>query len=430
MHPKILLIDGVQRPQYYADIQKSFEATWTHSVESDFWDSSQYDYDLALLSDEFNSHATAVAYQLARHGIPVLHVPDGIIEWRNTWSNPRSLDPEQGMPFLQPSSAHKIACFGRAQARLLESWGNVGKCEIVGASRFEKPGGRHPRQRKEDQPFEILILTASTPGFTPQQISDVKSSLQDLKNWFDQHSSWKSQPVRAIWRITGGLDKDLGVQNTFPSPQSLDDVLNNVDALITTPSTSMLQGMLQGIPVALLDYHNSPHYTPAAWSITAPCHMEGVLPELLEPPPARMLYQDSILHDSLECRTPAMARMVALMESMIRIGRECRERKQPLELPRRILPVEPDLHHWPAERFDFTTLYPQHSVFSKTDLIALQSEVGHLQTALSRDRDKIIKLHHELSQNHFLHRWIARLVVSPSLRLRTELHKLVRKSPS
>jgi hypothetical protein len=47
-------------------------------------------------------------------------------------------------------------------------------------------------------------------------------------------------------------------------------VLASVDAVISTPSTAMLEGMLQGLPVAVLDFHNRPHYVPAANSVGVP----------------------------------------------------------------------------------------------------------------------------------------------------------------
>ena len=43
---------------------------------------------------------------------------------------------------FQPVVGHKIACLGRSQARILESWGNVGKCEIVGAPRLDRLIGK------------------------------------------------------------------------------------------------------------------------------------------------------------------------------------------------------------------------------------------------------------------------------------------------
>ena len=39
---------------------------------------------------------------------------------------------------VKPLMGHKLACLGRAQARTVESWGGLGKCEIVGQPRFDE----------------------------------------------------------------------------------------------------------------------------------------------------------------------------------------------------------------------------------------------------------------------------------------------------
>ena len=65
--------------------------------------------------------------------LPLLVLADGILEYRNTWLNP-------GLPagcMFQPLLGHKVACVGKSQARVLESWGNVGKCELVGLPRLD-----------------------------------------------------------------------------------------------------------------------------------------------------------------------------------------------------------------------------------------------------------------------------------------------------
>jgi hypothetical protein len=94
----------------------------------------------------------------------------------------------------------------------------------------------------------------------------------------------------------------------------LTEQLATVDALITTPSTVQIEGMLAGVPVALIDYLNRPHFVPAAWTMTAPCQIAETVPMLLAPDARRMLYQDTILHDAVECRSPATPRVAALIE--------------------------------------------------------------------------------------------------------------------
>lgn len=339
---------------------------------------------LLVTAQHYKEPEVSIVRRAFENGVPTLILADGILEYRNTWIHP---DMAPGSIF-QPVVGHKIACLGRSQARILESWGNVGKCEIVGAPRFDRLIGKQPRQRKEDEAFRFLVTTARMPGFTPQQMGLVKRSLQDLKFWASQHRQINGLWIELVWRLTQDLDTQIGVPNqlTQRSGQELAEILNTVDAVITTPSTTMLEAKLNGLPVALLDYNNCPHYVPAAWTISAPRHLDQVLPELVDPPPAKMLYQDTVLHDALECRSPAAPRMVRLVEEMISIAHDCRERNEPVVFPPHILTDHQHGYHLPEERFDMRALYPDHPVFADMDRATLQVRIEQLKNEQKRLR--------------------------------------------
>jgi hypothetical protein len=136
---------------------------------------------------------------------------------------------------------------------------------------------------------------------------------------------------------------------TDTTGRDLASVLETVDAVIATPSTVLLEAMLQGVPVAVLDYHNRPHYVPAAWCITAAAHFDEIVPQLARPSEPLMLYQQSILADALECRTPATPRLVELADTMRRIAHDCLTRGARPAFPRRILADPQDGHHLPMQ---------------------------------------------------------------------------------
>ena len=97
----------------------------------------------------------------------------------------------------------------------------------------------------------------------------------------NSHREINKLKVEIIWRLPPELADFINENIASPikdySGNEFAEILQSVDALITTPSTTMLEGMIKGIPVVLLDYTNSPHYVPAAWSITAPNHIEKVI---------------------------------------------------------------------------------------------------------------------------------------------------------
>ena len=408
---KILVIDGKSRSQYYTDLIQACSADWVISSPQEAVHVQPDTIDLALVSDEFHTPSSLAIRYFVKHHVPTLHVVDGIAEWRNVWENSRSLSADRGMPLFQPILAHKVACLGRSQARLLESWGNLGKCEIVGSPRFDRLLLQATPQRQRQGPLQVLVLTAKTPAFTERQRTLVKQSLLDLQTWFSNHTHVAGVAVTPVWRVTDGLAEELELTNSITdlTGKELATVLQSVDALIATPSTALLEGMLQQIPVALLDYNNCPDFVPAAWSITAPQHFDQVIPELLVPPAPRMLYQDTILHDALECRSPATERMVQLVNTMIEIGRVCKAQNRPLEFPDRILPDPQNGHHLPEERFDLQQLYPNHPVFGNMDRTCLQVEIGHLKLEVERLQKKLSVAETKLRSSYF---WRARTKLS------------------
>lgn len=333
---------------------------------------------LAVGSDCYREPWVTLTRRAVEAGIPTLVLADGILEYRNTWEHP-GLVPGS---LFQPVLGHKIACIGRSQARFIESWGNPTQCEVVGVPRFDRYAGMRRRGRPDGAPFRVLVMTAITPFFTDKQHELVRRSLLDLKSVFKRGLNVGGVTVEPVWRITKGLDKEIGVDSavTDLSGRQLADVLQNVDAVITTPSTSMLEGMLLGIPVAAIDYCNVPAYVQPSWRIGAAEHIMPTLEELVSPPAPKMLFQDTTLHDALECRTPAAPRMLRLAERMIASGLEARPRGGPPDMSwsldggaRAIPPAAI------GDRFDPRMLYPGHAPFGERDLRGLQVEVSHLR---------------------------------------------------
>lgn len=331
-----------------------------------------YNPDLVITFEASNPQRGLVVAEMVRRNVATLLIMDGIQEWRNTWSRTQG---DQKRPLNQPILTHKVACLGRLDARIYESWGNVGKCEVVGAPRLDDLViQQYPMRTQpvEGRPMRLLVMTARTPGFTPAERAVTLKSLEDLRDYLRSRKD-----IEVVWRLSKGLHLELRVENTFTSAtgEELHQLLPQMDAVITTPSTAQLEAMLVGLPVALLNYHPVPVYTPAAWEIKCPSHIELVLEDLRHPPLERMLYQDFCLHDALECHTPALPRLVALMESMIQIKREHERKGVSLAFPPRILDAPEYFVAWPSEAFDLERLYPDHPVFRNRDMTFLQSEL-------------------------------------------------------
>jgi hypothetical protein len=379
------------------------ELPWPYTIVDDFLPHWPVPADAGLLLTHSHYTWEDIAglrgiYQSNR--VPILILCDGILEYRNTWEHPQLPD---GTLF-QPALGHKVACLGRAPARILESWGNLGKCEVVGLPRLDPFLASEPPPPRQGGVFRLLVTTAKTPAFTDQQMAVTLASLRDLKNRLDDQQQISGRPLEVSWRLTGNLEKELGlpaVDHRQLPPMM--EAIDNADAVITTPSTIYLESVLRKRPTAFLDYHNCPQYVPSAWRISAPAQFDQTLDELAHPPQAKMLYQATMLSDQLECQTPAQPRLFHLIETLMALRYASSESGKPLQIPARIL----SLDNWgltsvPRE-FDLASLFPDNDAFRSRELQLLQIELSAaIKQSETLPLELVERQKHIARINHFL----------------------------
>lgn len=342
--------------------------------------------DVLLCVNDWPDEVARCLDTASRNRIPSLVVQDGILEWRCQYENPL-FGSGGGAPQHQPVLADKIACIGRQSARQIAAWGNAAKVEVTGMPRLDhlldrrvepirKPGNR------------LLVMTAKNPGFTPQQL-DV--SLRSLRNLRDALATRQDLDIR--WRVSRNVAEALGVVSDFQnvSSEELADSVERSDAVITTPSTAMLEAMLLERPVAALDYHNVPRFVPTAWTISAPEHIAPVLGELCSPQARKMGYQRDTLNDCLEIDGPASPRLAELLRRMAEEGARARREDRRLAFPPDLLgraggfpPGEPPPLH---------LLYPEAAAFVDTEVRSLQARVARLHKANEQLREELSRRH-------------------------------------
>lgn len=359
-------LDGLPVP---CEIVDDFPATW------------QVPEDAAIVISHMHyrwEDINAFRRIMDQGNVPILILADGILEYRNIYEHPDLAD---GCVF-QPVIGHKLACLGRGQVRVIESWGNIGKCESVGLPRLDPVLNETPVPVRGDGQFRLLIATASTPAFGDRQREAVIESLRMIQQRFDQNLLINQRPVQVEWRLTDGLDRELGLPDTdVENRPGLSQAIDSSDAVIVTPSTVFLESLLKGRPTALLDFHNKPHFVPSAWMINAPKHLNSTLQELAFPPAPRMLFQQTVLHDQLECQSPATPRMIGLISGMVEEGRRARAEGRPFHFPHRMLDDPARGFQFVEPGFDLATLFPENHYFLEMDRARL---VAELNLAVSR----------------------------------------------
>jgi len=312
-------------------------------------------------------------------GIPTLILQDGILEWRCQYENPL-FGAGGGAPQHQPVMADKIACLGAQSARQIAAWGNAAKVEVTGMPRLDHLLARPPVPVRRPG-RSLLVMTAKNPGFTPAQREVTLTALREVQ------AVLNTLPELTVhWRVSGSVASALGVDNEMQTIASaeLAMVVENVDAVITTPSTAMLETMFLGRPVAALDYHNVPRFVPTAWTISARDHIRPVVHELLEPAATKLAFQADGLADCLSIQTPAAPRVAALIVRMVESAKQTG-----LPLPAKLIaagqsaPAAPEL----AE------LYGDAAVFRESDVRALQLRLARAENEMARLKQENAALH-------------------------------------
>lgn len=310
--------------------------------------------------------ASALRRVYEQNRIPTLALADGILDYCNTWQHPDLADGSMFQPLL----AHKIACIGNGQARLINSWGNPGKCEVVGLPRLDGQviAGTNPVNEK----FRLLIATATTPAFTPEHREIVAGSLHELKAFLESKKTIGGCKIETDWRLTDDLDSELGLSQSEESRVPFSQALQNCNAVITTPSTLYIESIQAKRPTAVLDFLNRPQYISPAWSITSGVQFDQVINELAAPPASKMQFQNFVLQEQLQVAKPATERMVKLVTSMIEAGRAALANNQTLELPANILQVAvPEF-----ESYSLAELFPANEHFKLQEIDRLRVELS------------------------------------------------------
>jgi hypothetical protein len=226
-------------------------------------------------------------------------------------------------------------------------------------------------------------MTAKNPGFTPEQRAVTLRSLRDVKSVLDGR-----RDLEVTWRIGRSLAETLGVETEFQAAASeeLVAILERVDAVITTPSTALLEAMLSGRPVAALDYHNVPRFVATAWTISAAEQIAPVLAELLDAPARKMAFQRMCLRDSLECDGPSAPRVARLIGDLVAVARKL-PATAPFRFPANLLGTPIATVRAAPPSLD--ELYPGQEVFANRDVRELQIRLARANKENERLRQAL-----------------------------------------
>lgn len=328
--------------------------------------------DLVLLSLEWVAKHRLVSAAAVRAGLPVVYVVDGVMEWSYVWNNHGFIRPNG--TFLQPLLATDLSVIGRHQARILASWGLADRIRLVGLPRLDAVQRLETRVVGAARP-RVLVATANTFGHDAEQRLMVRRALIDLAQWCATHDV-----VEPVWRIHPDLADDIGV--TSDRTGTVIEAMASCAAVLSFPSTVVLEGMRLGIPVAQIDYRPVPFYVQSAWEIRHGEHIGPTLHDMLHPSPQRLTHQDHCLDDELEAG-PASERLADVMRHAIARARAGAARAS--------VTVPGATRDAPAAfgRLDYLQVHSQLSAFAVGPESRLQYELDATSQALDRLRARV-----------------------------------------
>ena len=264
--------------------------------------------------------ALSVLRQARRIGAATVLLMDGITEYRNTFENPRVEH-----DFLRPAPVDVVACAGRVDERHLRGLGNdaiaTGLPRLAGITESPRPARRR-----------VLVATARQPAFADAERARLVAALRKLGERLGRAG------VEARWRLTGGLEIDLGV----PIDETpLKESLRSVRAVITTPSTLLVEAMLAGRPAGLLFPFDAPLWPRAAWVLGAETladdrRIDETIESLLDPGDEGLARQERVLDEMHGGDRPAAEALADLLIEMVDRPRRKsppRGRVDPMRLP-------------------------------------------------------------------------------------------------
>lgn len=336
------------------------------------------DFDIFINQSEYDPYICEVINEARANLVPSLHIADGIIEWRNNWEHPpRSYD-RIGAPIWQPVLSDKIACIGAAQLRTLATWSNSRKVELVGIPRLTASIEHYLSNAYEEQSQQaVLITTAKQPYFQQGDFIAVIQALQDIKTYLE------AKQITAKWRLPDELSNHLNLTpiERQSGQGTLAQVLASVGAVITTPSTLILEAMLYRKPVLRLDYTNAPQYVRTAWNITAQEHISKEIDSALIHDKRRLSFQDEALHDACYIEA-ANSRLTLLVQRMVD-QRIIAQKTGKLQLDESLMPV-PESFGFAS--FTLRVLHQNHGDYAMEGEDRLRAENAQLRNLLIQER--------------------------------------------
>lgn len=288
---------------------------------------------IAVTTDPVGPEMTTIMKNAKAKGIPSLALQDGIVEYEHCW--------KKRLDRYRPLITDCIAVFGNFTKQILMSWGIAeNRIFVTGCPRFDSY--HESKNTYPDKP-NILLTCANTPYIDDESKNEFRLSFinitKELENCGINYSIrlsrqktlslFKNEPsiLKRLKTNQETISQNIGykpaalftsvIRKFAPNQFTIAKDICNSSAVITTISTVALESMALKRPVAILDYTGDTMYHTAPWKISDPKHIRVIVQELINPPPAKMMFQKQLFKEYILCDGKASRRIANIIYNMM-----------------------------------------------------------------------------------------------------------------
>ena len=248
---------------------------------------------LVITHSYLSPRANYFILQARAFGIRTLFLVDGPLEWSNSYLNPSLRKTNRFFRgyLMEPLIHDAILAVSPAQAGYL-AFRNPDRNLSFMTYKNQRLTRSKPVPPSCKR-WQFLITTAKTPYFEDREKDNLIHLLRHLTAVLEKNG------YSYVYRIF-----DLALQEALSPKENLlegsfEEALQQVECVIGTPSSVLLQGMASGKPVGTLIYRDAPLFYQSGWLVGDLYRMEATLASMISREETRMEFQTYCLEQNL-----------------------------------------------------------------------------------------------------------------------------------
>lgn len=244
-------------------------------------------FDLVVSSVFSSVTSNLIVKKCKRYGIKTLLLTDGIIEWENMHNN--SYLQSKGIKLYHPIIHDYFGVMGSLEKKYFSILNP--SCTPLDFTPVRiKLGMNNPISENR----KLFLLTSANNAyvneFEKERVIEIYSQI--LSSFLELQIPYKLRIFdKDILNVLHSIDPSL--KNDIDS--SFSDCLDDVQAVITGPSSIVFEAFEKDLPVAQLLYRNAPVFTQSGWFINSYTDIKSTLLSMKNPEWERIAFQKAVL---------------------------------------------------------------------------------------------------------------------------------------